>query len=93
VTNSVECESHGTQEEAFVCQHIANSLQTNVPVGFFWSNEPDTARPDAWCEECNERVNRTNAEWVGEAEEHLAAKLLCGMCYDIAKRLCLGSDT
>jgi hypothetical protein len=34
--SKVQCETHGWQEESFVCQHIATSLQTGVPVGFHW---------------------------------------------------------
>jgi hypothetical protein len=80
--NNVECEEHGLQPETFVCQHVAMSLRSRVRVGFFWADQSNTDRPNAWCRECNERVSKTNGEWLGEARAHLQAKLLCGACYD-----------
>ncbi len=88
--NKIQCNVHGEQETAFVCQHIAASLETRSRVGFCWSAEDDSSRPDAWCIECNERVKKTNWEWTGEAAEHLGVKLLCGKCYDEAKNFNLG---
>jgi len=93
MAGTVECERHGPQPEAFVCQHIAESLRTGQSVGFFWSSESSESRPDAWCRECNERVKRTGGEWVGEAAEALGVKLLCGGCYDAAKQLWLCERT
>ena len=86
----VECESHGPQPEAFVCQHVARSLWTNEPVGFFWSTESETPRPDAWCLECEERVQKTGGEWIGEADANLGVTLICGSCYDRAREMNLG---
>jgi hypothetical protein len=62
-------------------------------VGFFWTTfDPENARPDAWCTACEARVNETDGEWVGEAEAHLQPKILCGACYDHAKRFHMGED-
>jgi len=80
------------QQETFVCRHIAQSLCTGSPVGFYWAADPDNPCPDAWCSECNERVKKTGGDWVGEAAEQLGARLLCGACYDAARRMCLGGD-
>ena len=87
---SVECRVHGVQPTTFVCQHIADSLRTGEPVGFYWSRDDVSPRPDAWCSACNDRVERSGGEWVGDAREHLGAKVLCGSCYDDARRQCLG---
>jgi hypothetical protein len=35
-----------------VCTHIAHAIDTGTAVGFFWGDETDTARPDAWCRAC-----------------------------------------
>lgn len=90
---TVRCAIHGLQQETFVCQHIAQGLVTKTRVGFFWStNDPNNQRPDAWCRACEERVQATGGEWVGEAEAHLEPKVLCGACYDLAKKFHMGED-
>lgn len=76
-----------------VCQHIAEGLMRRQRVGFFWTmHDPDNPRPDAWCIACNERNSATGGEWVGEALEHLQAKVLCGACYDLAKVFHMGGN-
>lgn len=84
--NTVECERHGPQPETFVCQHIVQTLRDRKPRGFFWADTPDP-RPDAWCTECNDRVQRAGGQWTPEAERAAKIKLLCGSCYDEAKAL------
>lgn len=89
----INCSSHGLQQETFVCQHIVQGLEKRERVGFFWTTyDPDNQRPDAWCAECEERVKKTDGEWVGEAEEHLKPQVLCGACYDMAKIFHMGGD-
>jgi hypothetical protein len=84
--NTVQCDTHGSQQETFVCQHIVRGLQSKERVGFFWTAEdPENPRPDAWCSECEARVSAAGGDWVGEAGEQLGAKILCGACYDLAK--------
>ncbi|MDX1757165.1 MAG: hypothetical protein R3175_14000 [Marinobacter sp.] len=86
-TPYVECCKHGRQQATFVCQHIVQSLQDGKPRGFWWSQEsPDNPRPDAWCSECEEVVNRVG-EWNDESEAFAGVRLLCGACYDRAKAL------
>src|SRR5690349_2789373 len=89
----VQCASHGEQQETLVCQHILNGLNNKTRVGFFWTSDtPDNLRPDAWCSECEARVKNTNGEWIGKAMEHLEPKVLCGICYDIAKIFHMGGN-
>ena len=91
--NFVNCCTHGLQQETFVCQHIVQGLHNRQRVGFFWSTySPENPRPDAWCAECEQRVAATGGEWIGEAEANLGAKILCGVCYDMAKILHSGGD-
>jgi hypothetical protein len=56
------------------------------PVGFFWGDDTDTARPDAWCWACEQALR---AVPVGESTEawFLACdyKVLCAGCWDLAK--------
>ena len=91
--NTVGCDIHGSQQSTLVCQHIAESLLSHERVGFFWTtDDPENARPDAWCSSCEERVKATGGEWVDHALEHLQPKVLCGGCYDMAKQFHMGGN-
>lgn len=83
----VECRRHGPQEETFVCEHVVQSLRDGRPRGFYWSDRVETARGDAWCSTCNEALQAAGGEWTAETEKLANVKLLCGACYDEAKRL------
>lgn len=85
--NYIECYEHGRQEEAFVCQHIIQTLKDGKPRGFLWSSEQDVQRPDAWCHECNEKVRATDWEWTEENERFANIQIICAECYDKAKEL------
>ena len=90
---TVRCGTHGEQQRTRVCQHIAIGLATKTRVGFFWTTlDRGNPRPDAWCGECEERVRRTDGDWVGEAEENLKPEVLCGACYDAAKVFHMGGN-
>ena len=86
-SHKIECSVHGLQEETFVCQHIAESLRTGVPVGFYWSAEQAGSRPDAWCSSCEKARLEAGGDWTPEVEAKLGVKLLCGACYDFAKSI------
>lgn len=89
--NTVDCPLHGPNKQTFVCGHVMRGLFNQERVGFFWSrNEPEASRPDAWCRECEARVIETGGKWVAEALEKLDAQVLCGRCYDAAKRFHMG---
>ena len=89
--HDVECEVHGTQQETFVCQHVVHGLLRKERVGFFWTqDDPENARPDAWCADCEKRVQLNDGEWIGTAGDHLQPKILCGACYDLAKVFHMG---
>src|ERR1700680_2776387 len=86
-SEKIECSVHGLQEQTFVCQHIAGSLRTGVPVGFYWSAEHAAPRPDAWCASCEEARVEAGGDWTPQVEEKLRVKVLCGACYDYAKSI------
>jgi len=93
VDESVSCDSHGEQQRTYVCQHIYEGLVARQRVGFFWTMyDPANQRPDAYCRECEARVRKTDGEWVGEALEQLQPKVLCGLCYDLAKQFHMGGN-
>src|SRR5256885_72238 len=90
---TIRCDAHGEQQQTFVCQHVAAGLLSKMRLGFFWSqHDPDNPRPDAWCLECEHRVRETGGEWVGEAGAQLQPEILCGGCYDLAKRFHMGEN-
>ena len=87
------CPRHGEQGIGLVCTHIAHAIDSPNPVvGFFWGEEDDLARPDAWCLECEGRLIQAKDEdaqsqWFASAE----FKILCECCWDEAKEVCSGS--
>ena len=88
----IECSEHGKQQATYVCQHIVQSLLDRKPRGFWWSSEcSENPRPDAWCSECEDLVNRVG-EWNDESEGFAGVKLLCAACYDQAKEMNLGKQ-
>jgi hypothetical protein len=92
-SRSIQCTTHGSQQEKFVCRHIAAGLESKQRVGFFRTTfDPDNPRPDAWCSACEERVRQTNGDWIDEAEAHLKPKILCDACYDLAKEFHMGGN-
>ena len=90
MAHTVHCEKHGEQEATFVCQHIVQTLVDNKLRGFFWSASSAQSRPDAWCSKCNALVERSGGEWTDSVLEQVKISLLCGACYDLAKKLNLG---
>lgn len=84
----VECEFHGFQQETFVCQHLMSSLDTKIKVGFNSApNNERNKRPDAWCDNCEQKRIECGGEWNDQSEAFAGVKLLCGSCYDQIKQL------
>jgi hypothetical protein len=81
------CEKHGTQGIGLVCQHI---VQAKESVGFFWSDDSDQARPDAWCAACEEKLlqNEFSEAWFEQA----GFQALCALCWDAAKEQAVASE-
>ena len=76
----VVCEKHGTQGIGLVCRHI---LQAKEAVGFFWSDDSDQARPDAWCNDCEEKL--VKEEFSEAWFEQAGFQPICALCWDEAK--------
>lgn len=74
------CDQHGAQGIGLVCRHI---LASDEPKGFFWSDDSDQARPDAWCNDCEEKLlkDEFNETWYEQA----GFQTLCALCWDAAK--------
>ena len=81
--NRVNCCEHGDQGISLVCIHAAIAIDSGEPSGFYWSDNTDLARPDAWCHACEERLvgEGWSETWFKDAD----FKILCAVCWDLAK--------
>ena len=84
---TVECAAHGTQPATFVCRHIVETLRTGQPRGFFQAEAAGNPRPDAWCRDCEARVQATEGEWTDDSEAFAGVTMICGACYDRARQI------
>lgn len=81
---------HGQQGIGLVCTHVAHAVDRGEKVGFYWGNDTDTARPDAWCAQCEkalialEALHLSNGSWM----LNLRSCVLHG--WDEAKAICGG---
>jgi hypothetical protein len=87
---TANCPKHGENGIGLVCKHVAFALIRGKRVGFYWGDDTDTARPDAWCNECENALVALNGasseKWFKDAE----FKILCATCWDDAKAVCGG---
>jgi hypothetical protein len=74
----VECATHGSGFETFVCEHLLSN-----PAQEWFSSEPDDENkwPDAWCAACNTFFQQ-EGEWNEKNESKMKIKLLCHHCYE-----------
>lgn len=86
----VQCSTHGSQPEAFVCQHILASLDSKQAVGFHWSAEDDGPTPDAWCSDC-EGARHAAGDWSDDLMRQVGIALVCASCYRAAKDIWLSA--
>jgi hypothetical protein len=90
-SREAQCPRHGRQGIGLVCTHIAHAVDAGVSVGFFWGDDADLARPDAWCRACETALlavpkgDATDA-WFRACE----FEIFCAACWDEAKRQMLG---
>jgi hypothetical protein len=81
------CPIHGPQGIGLVCTHIAHAVDRRQKVGFFWGNDTDTARPDAWCTACEQALialdSASSEQWFKAAD----FKIFCASCWDEAKTI------
>ena len=86
----VDCDRHGRQGIGLVCKHIAFAIDRRARVGFFWGDDTDTARPDAWCQQCERSLvalaGASSEQWFEDA----GFKIFCVRCWDEAKVVCGG---
>ncbi len=72
-----------------MCQHIAHAVDRYDPkVGFYFGNEEDTARPDAWCRVCEQALVQLDGKDGDGWFEAAGFKVFCACCWDKAKASC-----
>jgi hypothetical protein len=86
MAEEMACDRHGLQELAFVCTHIAHAVDSGELVGFFWGDNTDMARPDAWCFACEQALpvvpkGQATDQWFRSCD----FKTFCAKCWDEAK--------
>lgn len=83
------CVRHGEQGIGIVCVHVARAVDSGEKVGFFWSPDPEMARPFAWCSACEAYLDRCGGD-VGELAKVAGFKIICAECWDEAKAVLYG---
>jgi hypothetical protein len=86
VNKDVQCALHGRQGIGLVCIHVAHAVDSREQVGFFWGDDTDTARPDAWCDNCEQALlavppNEMTDNWFRSC----GFVIFCAKCWDEAK--------
>jgi hypothetical protein len=85
----IECARHGEQDLGIVCIHVARAVDSGAQVGFFWSSDPEMARPFAWCAACEQYLNNHDGD-VASLAKVAQFKILCAKCWDEAKAVLYG---
>lgn len=84
------CPIHGEKGIGLVCIHITQAIAKGEKVGFYWGDDEDLSRPDAWCSDCEEKLISLNGasseQWFIDAD----FKVVCTSCWDEAKAVCGG---
>lgn len=81
----IDCTKHGRQQFALACIHVANAIDSDEQVGFYWGDNTDMGRPDAWCGACEKKRLANNGAWSDELFKQGDFKFLCVRCWDEAK--------
>ena len=87
MTRTVTCPVHGDQRRTFVCKHIVQTLEDRRARGFFFADDEDGDGECAWCAECEDRRVAAGGDWSDELTDEMDIALLCGSCFDTAKRI------
>ncbi len=88
--SQTNCGAHGKQGIGLVCEHIAFAMDRGEKVGFFWGDDTDTARPDAWCSKCEQALVALNGASCEQWFVNARFKIFCAKCWDEAKVVCGG---
>lgn len=77
---TIQCARHGHSHRCYVCEHLTPDSERRG----FNTADPNTSRPDAWCDRCHEEFIRAGS-WEGAPEEP-SIRIVCGGCYDALRK-------
>jgi hypothetical protein len=78
MADMIQCETHGEQEKAFVCTHLASKTSGH---GFHSNESDDNDFLDAWCDDC-ELIRDAYDGWAAESEKLIEVVWLCSRCFE-----------
>jgi hypothetical protein len=81
VSGLVSCSTHGDQQPAYVCCHLAATLSDNRARGVVSSIDEDGA-VNAYCDACADLLDASGGEWTEDLEKKAEIKLVCRGCFD-----------
>jgi len=82
VGDTIQCETHGECQQAFVCEHLRGET---AGLGFNCEQPTDeNPFPDAWCDDC-EVIRAAHGEWNEQSQKLVKIVLLCSGCYERAR--------
>ena len=73
----IECEGHGQQRPAFVCQHLAESQPDSPSIGFIWNCEGGDLLAN--CDHCEAEASDDGFLSDDYFEENFV--VICRMCF------------
>jgi hypothetical protein len=82
MAGTVQCNTHGESQEAYVCTHLVGE---SAGLGFN-SDEPDDENPfpNAWCDDC-ELIRVAHGGWNDESEKLTKIVMICSGCHERAR--------
>ena len=78
MTETVDCEDHGKQKAANVCQHIVMSRDDGQARGFV--ADRDGGEVSAYCDACDDLISKHDGEWDAETIAATDMQLMCEGC-------------
>lgn len=81
MADRIPCPIHGTGEATYVCVHVAQSLQDNVPRGFHWHVD-ESQNFQAFCTACDAMDAEAWAKVVASV-----SRAVCIQCFQRAAAL------
>jgi hypothetical protein len=79
VTERLNCEKHGEQNEAYLCSHLVQTLSDRVPRGLIWSRDAEGSI-NAYCIGCEDMLRANGGAWTEELQEKAGIATACEAC-------------
>jgi hypothetical protein len=78
MSDMIDCEDHGKQKAAEVCQHIVASRDDGQVRGFV--ADRDGGQLVAYCDACDAAIEKAGGEWTTAVEAQADMQLMCETC-------------